>query len=112
MGSREGQWLYFHENGKPSKSLSYKDNLLDGTQTYYYDDGKPKKIINYKDGKFDGSYTTFYPDSVLKMSKFYKSGVVDGTIYTFMTMVKNLLRNIGTKVYKLGDGSSFIKMAK
>ena len=54
MGEKVGEWLFFHENGKPSKTLNYKNNLLDGIQTYYFEDGKPKKIINYKEGSFNG----------------------------------------------------------
>ena len=27
LGEKVGEWLFFHENGKPSKTLNYKNNL-------------------------------------------------------------------------------------
>ena len=38
--------LNFHENGKPSKTLNYKNNLLDGIQTYYFEDGLSLDVDN------------------------------------------------------------------
>ena len=72
MGQKEGEWLFFHENGTPSKTLNLQKNNLNGKQSYYYENGHPKKIINYKEGTFNGSYKTYYKDSILKMSKFFK----------------------------------------
>ena len=74
----------FAETGNSSKSLTYKDNLLHGTQSYFYDNGQPKKIINYKEGRFNGSYTTFYPDSIVKNITPKTKGVISVNLYGCM----------------------------
>jgi antitoxin component YwqK of YwqJK toxin-antitoxin module len=73
MGNKEGEWLFFAEDGKPTKVQTYKNNLLDGPSKAYYPSGNIKKIVEYKGGKMNGAYTMFYEDSVLKSVKTYKN---------------------------------------
>ena len=47
---KTGEWLYFQEDGKPSKTLNYEDNVFDGLQSYFHKNGNPQKQINYKKG--------------------------------------------------------------
>ena len=50
MGVKTGEWLYFQEDGKPSKTLNYEDNVFNGLQSYFHKNGKPQKQINIKRG--------------------------------------------------------------
>ena len=52
MGVKTGEWLYFQEDGKPSKTLNYEDNVFDGLQSYFHKNGKPFKTKIYNN---DGS---------------------------------------------------------
>jgi antitoxin component YwqK of YwqJK toxin-antitoxin module len=77
MGSREGEWLFFAEDGKPTKVQNYKNDKLDGVSKTYYKSGNIKKTVEYKDGDMHGAYTMYYEDSVLKSVKTYKNGKID-----------------------------------
>jgi len=83
MGSKEGQWYFFDKEGKPTKYLEYKGDVLDGECKYYYKGGDIKKTINYKGGKMDGEYTQYFKDSVVKSTKIYKNGKPDGKAESF-----------------------------
>ena len=83
MGNKEGQWLFFAEDGKPTKVQSYKDNLLDGPSKTYYPSGNIKKTVEYKGGNIHGAYTMYYEDSVIKSIKTYKNDKPDGKAQSF-----------------------------
>ncbi len=62
-GNREGEWIYYFENGKVWSKGAYINNLSNGKFTIFdedgilfmesfYDMGKKTKEIYYKNGKF------------------------------------------------------------
>ena len=50
-GKREGEWLWYWENGQLKEKVNYKDGKKEGEQLRYYENGKLEKSEIYKDGK-------------------------------------------------------------
>ena len=50
-GLKEGEWLYYDEDGQLESKRNYKKGIKDGVWVYYSADGELWKTIVYKDGK-------------------------------------------------------------
>lgn len=49
--SKEGEWLYYHEDGKALMTREfYQNNALEGLRTVYFDDGKKAQETIYSKG--------------------------------------------------------------
>ena len=51
-GKREGEWIWYYENGQLQFKSNYKDGKKDGETFWYKENGKLIKTEIYKDGKF------------------------------------------------------------
>jgi antitoxin component YwqK of YwqJK toxin-antitoxin module len=104
-GVHDGQWSFWHDNGKLAKQVTfkngradgswearradgtlfakktYKDNLREGAWVLYYEDGKTPKIEqSYLDGKLDGVRKMYFADGKLRQQAEYKDGKLEGTV--------------------------------
>jgi len=59
LGTRVGQWTYYHENGKVAKVVSYARGLPEGDVQVLRDDGTLKAKRTYKAGNRDGDWTMY-----------------------------------------------------
>ena len=74
FGRREGEWLWYHENGNLNEVVNYKDSKLHGSYKTYYESDIPELETNYIDGKIDGSFVS-YSESGLRYKELnYKDG--------------------------------------
>ena len=58
-GEKEGNYYYFHKNGKVAVKGEYKWDQKVGDWIEYYPSGRRKKIIKYSKEPFDKEYTPF-----------------------------------------------------
>ena len=59
-GKREGEWLWYFENGQLNIKNNYKDNKLEGEWLWYFENGQLKYKSNFKDGKQEGEFLYYY----------------------------------------------------
>ena len=51
IGKKEGEWKYYHENGKLAAIENYKNGKAEGEWKFYHENGKLEQIGNAKNGK-------------------------------------------------------------
>ena len=51
MGLKEGEWIYWHNNGKIKEEGAYQNNLKTGAWISRYDNGQKSNEGNYIEGK-------------------------------------------------------------
>ena len=77
--NREGNWIYYHENGKTIMlEETYKDGKLHGPYKTYYNTGKPTEVTNYSNGLLDGSYKKYAIKGHIYQDFTYKDGKLNG----------------------------------
>lgn len=59
---RQGEALFYYENGNLRERRNYLNDKVFGTVTTYYENGKIKELFSIEDGKRDGP-TTYYDSS-------------------------------------------------
>ena len=55
-GKKDGEWLYYYENGQLYLKNTYKEGKKDGERLKYYDNGQLMEKGNYKEGKKIGEW--------------------------------------------------------
>ena len=50
-GKREGEWLWYWDNGQLRFKSNYKDGKKDGESLRYYESGQLESKLNYKDNE-------------------------------------------------------------
>jgi antitoxin component YwqK of YwqJK toxin-antitoxin module/Tfp pilus assembly protein PilF len=59
-GDRDGEWLFYFNNGKLKGREHYKSGKLDGLQEDYFANGNPSLHETYSAGKLDGVATIYF----------------------------------------------------
>ncbi len=100
-GNREGEWIWYHENGTlKSKEMytdgklivddtydflgmlethiPYKNEKIEGEAIAYTIDGCKDKLIVFKDNIRNGNYEEYYSDGQVFLKGAYKNGKMDG----------------------------------
>ena len=78
-GKKEGEWLYYWDNGLLQKTDIYKDGKLEGEVLFtYYDDGQLRSKKNFKGGKQEGEWLWYYDNAQLSIKGNYKDGKAEG----------------------------------
>lgn len=79
LGTRVGEWSYFHEDGVLAKKLTYKDGEPDGVVETYRPDGTLRRKREYRVGARTGVWV-HYDKTGEKPTREerYKDGVADG----------------------------------
>ena len=68
---KNGLHKYFHENGKLSQEVNYKDDIKNGSFKVYDENGNLKVEGNFKEGVQEG-YWKFFEDGSLNQEGLYK----------------------------------------
>lgn len=77
--NREGNWKYYHDDGKTLMSEEgYKNGKLHGIYKTFYKTGKPTEVAHYLNGLLEGSYKKYAIKGHLYQDFNYKGGKLDG----------------------------------
>ena len=79
-GKREGEWIWYYENGELSSKSNYKDGKEDGEWLWYHRNGQLQTKGNYKNDKQEGEYLSYYKNGQLWAKDIYKNGQLIETI--------------------------------
>jgi len=79
--SREGKWVYYHQDGKSIMTEEfYKNDLLDGERVVYFENGTVAQRINYVQGKENGLETHFSENGVVVKTYTHVDGKLHGPV--------------------------------
>lgn len=74
-GLRQGQWRFFHANGKKAAEGVYKDGLKNGQWSFWYDSGKKTAEGAFHMGKKVGKWIDYDEQGNKVSEQFYADGV-------------------------------------
>lgn len=77
-GTREGEWEWYHANGKLNEQINYKDSKLHGTYKTYYGNGPPELAATYANGELEGNYVLYSKSGKPYKELNYKEGKLEG----------------------------------
>lgn len=69
---KEGEFVYYHENGTISKMSRYENGKIDGCVSWYYEDGTLRETGCYKNGVATGKHETYFANGNLKSKGNYE----------------------------------------
>ena len=76
---KDGVWKYFYDNGVLNKQESFKDQKKHGVWIQNYNDGSPSRKLTFKSGLLDGSYEYYDPITKnLKLTGFFNEHQPNG----------------------------------
>ena len=81
--NKDGQFIYYYDNGQQQRDCFYRENTLNGTFREWYRSGKLKNVQEYKNGLLDGPYKTWREDGSLKQEARYVKGEKSGNFRTY-----------------------------
>jgi antitoxin component YwqK of YwqJK toxin-antitoxin module len=70
----EGEWIYYHSNGKKLKIENYSSGKLNGLVQIYYESGPLKAEISYQNDLIVDVYKEYYENGSVKSETSYKFG--------------------------------------
>ena len=73
-GQKEGQWVWYDDNGKLWTEENYKDGQLNGKWVSHYKDGSVFYGGNYKVGKLNGKWVWYDEDGNTKDEDIWEDG--------------------------------------
>ena len=79
-GKKDGEWLYYIENGQLYLKNTYKDGKKDGERLKYYDNGQLMEKGYYKNGKQEGEWLEYHENGQIEKTEIYKDGKLIETI--------------------------------
>ena len=69
-----GQWEFWHSNGKKAREGEFIDGKPNGTHKYWYENGQLRGIGNWKNGIYDGPWEMYNENGKEKVIQNYKDG--------------------------------------
>ena len=82
-GKKEGEWIWYYENGQLSSKSNYKDGKEDGEWLWYHSNGQLQTKVNYIDGREDGEDLHYYESGQLQNKSNYIDGKLEGEVLTY-----------------------------
>ncbi|MBN1302598.1 MAG: TonB family protein [Melioribacteraceae bacterium] len=73
----------YYLNKNLRESLSFVDNVLDGTSYWFYENGNIKEEKTYSSGKLNGWIKYYYENGLLKEEHYVRDAVRDGIMKSF-----------------------------
>lgn len=82
-GMMEGEWTYYHPNGKVREKSNYKAGKIDGLSEFWYDNGEKRWVYHYAVGKLNGVFEEYAYHGGLESKGTYVNGKMNGpmTVY-------------------------------
>ncbi len=74
-GLRQGQWTFFHDNGKKAAQGEYKDGLKNGKWNFWYDNGKKTAEGSFHMGEKVGKWIEYNTQGEKVSEQVYVNGV-------------------------------------
>jgi antitoxin component YwqK of YwqJK toxin-antitoxin module len=81
-GKRQGDMLYFYNNGDVSEKVTWSDNVMDGPWEQYFPASVLKLKTRYVKGKLEGDFLVYYSSGKPYLKGLYKNGLREG-LWTF-----------------------------
>ncbi len=81
-GKREGEALFFYNNGDVSEKITWKDNVMNGPWEQYFPANVLKLKATYVNGKLEGDFLVYYFDKKPYLTGNYKNDLREG-LWTF-----------------------------
>jgi len=103
----DGFYREFYPNGEKFVEGQYKDGRQEGQWIYYHDNGKVQRTVNYTNGQPDGSWEVFNAEGAVVAKRGYKDGKRDGTWIAYDATGKQPLRE---EVYSSGKANGVWKV--
>ncbi len=75
---KEGEWLYYYDNGVLKEKTLYKNGLANGPSETFFSNGNKWYTVVYNEGKTNGLLTTYYYNGLLFKTTNYKNDKKDG----------------------------------
>lgn len=73
--NREGDWIFYHENGNISEEANYIDGKLNKVYKAYHSNGQLLKVFNYESGTLVGEYQQYNKKgALLEKGEYNKDG--------------------------------------
>ncbi|MCF8224967.1 MAG: hypothetical protein K9J30_03725 [Bacteroidales bacterium] len=73
IGLREGEWIYYYENGKKKFEGNYTQGQLDGWQIYYYKNGNIQEEQYYESGIRERTWRKYDSEGNITIAITYKN---------------------------------------
>jgi antitoxin component YwqK of YwqJK toxin-antitoxin module len=77
-GREEGQWSYFHENGRLERQGSYASGMKSGVWTGWYPNGAVMRRGSFLGDQPDGLWEEFHPTGVISARTSWANGKIIG----------------------------------
>ena len=83
-GKKQGEWTFYHSNGKIKSKGKFADDIKIGAWVYYFDNGKIEQTGSYdKDGSFVGEWKWYFVDGSKRIVEQYFDGILEGQFYEY-----------------------------
>lgn len=80
---KNGYYRLFHENGKLSMEMFYKNGKLHGEERAYHPNGQLQSIANTNLGSYEGPFKYWYATGVLYQEGNYVNNNIEGDLKTY-----------------------------
>ncbi|MBR90775.1 MAG: hypothetical protein CMO66_05845 [Verrucomicrobiales bacterium] len=77
-GLREGQSRWWHWNGKPAGTMTYRKGFAQGAETWWFPNGQKMRVLHHVDGELNGPASGWYDDGQPEFSATWKEGQPEG----------------------------------
>ncbi len=102
-GKEDGNWIYYHENGKNKAIGKYRNGKKQGSWNYYYPKGRVQQTGSYVSGKLSGIWKWYYETGELLMEESYIYGQQDGESVEFSVLGEIISKGNYIEGYKEGE---------
>lgn len=85
-GSREGDWIYFYNDGFKKSEGLYVNNRQNGEWKFFFKEGSNEQIGNFKNGVLNGEWKWFYNNGKPIRVESFNNGKRDGKYLEFSTI--------------------------
>ncbi len=72
VGTRNGRWIFYHENGIQMDSGAYKDNWRTGLWKTWYQNGQMEAMGSFEEGLMEGEWVWYRENGKQCTKEFYK----------------------------------------
>ena len=81
-GMKQGEWIYFEQNGDTLQILNYLLDSLNG-KSFYYENNKLKSVETYKNGIEHGENIFYYESGQVESKGQIENNVQEGELINF-----------------------------
>lgn len=77
-GKEDGEWKYFHSNGKIRLTRTYKNGILNGPSKEFTEAGQLTKECYYEDNNLEGYFVEYFANGQKKNEGYLRGGLEQG----------------------------------